>query len=355
MDETVRLDHPRNEASALLGIQNRKLLDRNEWDFGFWTISDEAPAHKSLSILGCRSDGSWQIESVRAQRSKRSTTKEVEDCETMARAGSWIYVFGSQFGAKSGPLEPARHFVMRFNESLTQVDGAEPTVRVDIVRRPFVLHQLINDAIRREGLSILPSKEHLQHDLIDAKRQHGKKKEKSWRDRIRHGDAPINIEGSTFLHGGHLLLGLRHPVTVEGHPILVEIEGIDRMFDGDGVPEVIGLRVVENVGSAKEPAGIRELDSFNNVVHLITGNLDSDAKESAVVADHPEGERAPNEHWVVPLEPLQRGIVVAKGERLRRFTSTSIEGMAIVGDRVWYVEDDEEIVLTEDSIEPDDE
>jgi hypothetical protein len=334
MTDLVRIAHPRSEASALLGIQNRSLLDRNQWDFGFWTVSDEAAADEAVSILGRRGDGSWQVESVQAGRSASSTTKAVEDCETMARAGSWIYVFGSQFGSKRGPLQPKRHFVMRFNESLARHGDSAPKIDVDIVRRPFLLHRLINDALRRDGL-----------DMVDATRHRAKKESKSWQDVIRHGDTPINVEGATFLHGGHLLLGLRYPVTVDGHPIVVEIEGIDRFFVEDGLPEVIGFRVLENAGTNEDPTGIRELDCFHDVVHLITGNLDSKAKESAIVADYPQGASAPNEHWIVPLDPLQRGIVRARGKRVRRFDSRSIEGLAIVRDHVWYVEDDEEIVL----------
>lgn len=353
MTDVVRIDHPRSEASALLGILNRGLLDQNEWEFGFWTVSDEGAAHEAVSILGRRADGSWQVESVQATRSGASTMKAIEDCETMARAGSWIYVFGSQYGSKGGPLQPKRHFVMRFNESLARHEDGHPTVAVDVLRRPFLLHRLINDAIVREGLDILPPKERLRRDMIDATRDRGTKESKSWQELVRPGDTPINVEGATFLHGGHLLVGLRYPVTSDGHPIMVEIEGIDRYFEDDGVPEVIGFRVLENAGTEEDPAGIRELDCFHDVVHLITGNLDSKAKESAIVADYPQGASAPNEHWVVPLEPLQRGIVRARGKRVRRFESRSIEGLAIVGDHVWYVEDDEQILLRGETLKLD--
>ena len=35
----------------------------------------------------------------------------------MDRHDGWIYVFGSQFGKKDGPLQPKRSFVARFREA----------------------------------------------------------------------------------------------------------------------------------------------------------------------------------------------------------------------------------------------
>ena len=63
------------------------------------------------------------------------------------------------------------------------------------------------------------------------------------------GRDPINVEGAAFRDGAEapkggsptLLLGLRFPVTAEGHPIVVEIEGIERLFKpGNRLPEVHG-------------------------------------------------------------------------------------------------------------------
>jgi hypothetical protein len=347
----IRIDYPRNEASALLGIQNRALLDARQWNFGFWTVSDEADAAEAVSMLGeRRADEEWEVVPLEAKPSKGSTARKTEDCETMARAGSWIYVFGSQYGAKEGPLEPSRHFVMRFNESLVDVRSEPPRVAVDLVREPFALHRLINDALREQEIKVLAPGDHLHRDVIRKTLDRGEKKKKKWHDLIQPGDVPVNVEGSTFLHGGHLLLGLRYPVTREGHPILVEIEGIDRLFEG-GSPEVIGFRVIKSIGSEKSPAGIRELDSVRGVVHVIAGNLDSQASKSAVVEDHPEGSRAANEHWIVPLKPLDRGVAEIEGTRRRVFEDGRIEGLAIEADKIWYVQDDEQIVLLEADLE----
>lgn len=350
--KTIHLEHPNNEASALLGVQNHSLVADQNWKFAFWTASDELPLPDALSLLGYAGDGEWQIRRVKARISGRGAKKNAEDCECLARAGSWIYVFGSNYGAKEGPLEPKRHFVLRFNEALVTWKNGDLRVDAEVARVPFLLHRLINDAIKKEQVEVLPAGEHLQHDMIDATRKQAKKEKKKWLKLLKRDDVPINIEGATFLHGGHLLLGLRHPVTIDGNPMLVEIEGIDRMFDDDARdPQVIGIRVVKNVGSKSSPAGIRELDSVRDVVHVITGSLESSEK-SDVVQDHPEGALAKSEHWIVPLEPLRRGVVGVKGKLERRFKSSSVEGMALEGQRVWYVCDADDIVLHVAELDP---
>ena len=350
---TVRIDCPFNEASALIGIQNRSLLDSRGWDVAFWAVSDERPAKKAVSAIGRRAGtDEWDVEPLRIALSAGSDTKATEDCETMARAGSWVYVLGSQFGPKEGPLEPRRHFVMRFNEALVDVRRKSARVEADLVRRPFLLHRIVNDALREHNVELIAAADELRGAFIRKARKRGQKQHKSWRALVKKGDRPLNVEGSTFLPGGRLLLGLRYPVTVDGHPIVVEMEGIDRMFDDGGAnPVVTGVRIISNVGTAAKPAGIRELDSMSGVVHVITGNLDSEQLESMVVEGTEGGERAPNEHWTVDVTPGERGLVTMRGHRVKKFRAGStVEGMALVGDRVWYAHDAETIVLEEASL-----
>lgn len=55
-------------------------------------------------------------------------------------------------------------------------------------------------------------------------------------------DYPINIEGTTFRVDGTPLLGLRFPVAADGRPILVEFDGIERLFEsGERLPVVRGF------------------------------------------------------------------------------------------------------------------
>jgi hypothetical protein len=346
----INIDCPFNEASALIGIQNQSLLESRGWDLGFWAVSDERAAHEAVSAIGRRSgSGDWDVEPLRITLTTRSDTKATEDCETMARAGSWVYVLGSQFGPKEGPLAPRRHFVMRFNESLIVVRKKTTRVDADLVRRPFLLHRLVNDALRAHRVDLIAESGEVASAFVRKTRRRGGKQGKRWRPLVKKSDRPLNVEGSTFLPGGRLLLGLRYPVSANGHPILVEIEGIDRLFDDSGRdPVVTGIRVIANVGTASKPAGIRELDTMSGLVHLITGNLDSEQLESMVVNGTEGGDRAPNEHWTVDLAAGEKGLVLVRGKRVRKFRSgPTVEGMALVGDRVWYAHDAEAIVLEE--------
>jgi hypothetical protein len=341
----ITIDHPHNEASAILGVQNRGLMELRGWDTAFWAVSDEQAGPEAVAVLGRHTEsGRWEVERL---RSTSAAGKRTEDCETIARAGSWVYVFGSQYGSKDGPLEPKRHFVMRFNEALVEVRKKSLRAAIEVARAPFVLHRLINDALSEASIEVLPPGDELYAELVRASREEGHKKKKTWRDLLRDGDSPVNVEGATFLPGGHLLLGLRYPVTSKGHPIVVELEGIDRLFEkGAQPPRVVAVRVIRNIGSSSRPAGIRELDYLGGTVHAITGDLDSQPDKSAIVDDHPEGTRAPNEHWTFPLVLGARGATQIKGQLIRRFTAdATVEGLALDAGHVWYAHDHERIVL----------
>lgn len=322
----IRINHPHNEASAITAIHDHALLAAWDWDLAFWIVSDEKPARKAVAALGRSEDGTWSVVPLRTTLTAGSDTKAAEDCETLTRAGSWIYIFGSQYGSKEGPLEPRRHFIARFNESLVKTGKKSLQVDLDLARAPFVLHRLINDALREREIPLLV------HD--DAAELDVKKK---WRDLVEDGDRAINVEGSTFLPNGHLLLGLRYPATAHGHPILVEIERIDRIFEGKK-PEIATIWIVENVGSEKAPAGIRELDARGSSIHLITGDIDD-----------PKLRRPPSEHHKIVARP-QRAVAVRRveAERIRAFRGNAhVEGIAVQDDgTVWYAHDDEQIRLS---------
>jgi hypothetical protein len=321
----IRIDHPHNEASALTAIHDHALLEAWGWDAAFWIVSDEKPARKALAALGRHGDGTWSVVPLRTTLTAGSDEKPAEDCETLTRAGSFIYVFGSQYGSKEGPLEPRRHFVARFNESLVRKGKKALHADLDLARAPFVLHRLINDALRERGIDLL---EHDDSAELDVR--------KKWKKLVHDDDRSINVEGSTFLPNGHLLLGLRYPVTADGHPLLVEIERIDRLFEGK-TPEVASVWIVENVGTAKAPAGIRELDARGAAIHLISGDIDD-----------PKIGRPPGEHHKIVARP-QRGSAIRRVEaqRIRTFRrGQHVEGIAVMDDgTVWYAYDDEQIRL----------
>ncbi len=343
--ETFEIDTSHNEISAMLAVHDAKLLRQKDWQDAFWIANDEKKVHKALALLGRRkTDQKWEVLKFKARRSNKSFDGKTDDTEAMARAGAWLYIFGSHFGSKEGPLDPERNFVARVNASRLVIKNKCVEAKIKISRPAFRLHRVINDAFDVFGTRLIERGVDERKAFIKATR----KLDKKWRERIKPADHPINIEGATFGPKGRLHLGLRYPVTVEGHPIVVEIDGIDRLFKKRstfGDPEVTDVHVVTNVGTAEKPRGIRELDCIGTTVHLISGDLDSSPDRSEILKNHPEGKRAKNEHHCFELPPQQLASVEAT--HLRTFDEDGqVEGLTVSLDgRIWYVHDDENIVL----------
>jgi hypothetical protein len=141
---------------------------------------------------------------------------------------------------------------------------------------------------------------------------------------------------------------LRYPVTRLGHPICVEIDGIDRLFSRKlkhGRPTITRMWSLA-IGSRKQPLGIRELDQRGNTIHVLAGNLDSDQDRSFILEAHPEGAAAKSAHYTfeLPVEPRPRPV---KCRLARRFKdAAAVEGITVNDDgTTWYVHDDEKILL----------
>ena len=343
MKEIV-VDHPAREASALLAIESPAVLKAHGWEMAFWSCSDEDRIEKALHALGKGRDG-WEL--VRPGKVRAEPKNLTEDAEAMARFGPWVYIFGSHFGTKSGPLEPTRHFIARFREDRIEGRLDENEIEIEIARGRFKLHRLLNDALRESGLELIePGGE--ERRCIRETRKKGRKKGKKWAERIHEEDWPVDIEGAAFRQGGALLLGLRYPVTGDGHPILVEIEGIDKLFrNPPDDPSVRQLWVLEGVGTAREPRGIRALEEDGDGFLAITGSLDSTPEESAILQDHPEGERAESclHRFTLPKPPPRWSGVEA--ERVQDLgVHSKAEGLAAdTRGHLWYVLDDERIRL----------
>lgn len=371
------INHPHNEASAMIAVYNQRLLDAFAWDRAFWIASDEAPAHKALAVLGrgqvdamnvprldfepdssLSENDSWQV--VRAKCKRLGAREPTDDSEAMARAGSWIYLFGSHFGSKKGPLDPERHFVARFNEALVRIKPEKRRVKLELeVARPaFALHRAINDALCKPTLKLLPLGKSASEGYI-ASFISDRKGDVPEAYAVRPEDYPLNIEGVTFVSNGRLLVGLRYPVTSDGHPILVEIDGIDRIFTDSSLKSaykdygrLLATRVLvlANVGSSQRPRGIRAMDQSGSTIHVITGDLDSDSAESRILADHPEGAHADSDHRVFEIPSASEGNVVrVRTRRIRKFSEeANVEGIALIDDgTIWYAHDDERIRLHE--------
>lgn len=348
---TLEIAHPHAEASGLVGVQSWPVLREMGWDVAFWFVS-ERDATRAVAAAG-RRGGRWEV--VRLERrGGRRGTKRTEDAETIARAGSWIYVLGSQFGPKRGPLEHERHFVARFNEALVSPRRARLVADVEVARRPFLLHRIVNDALREAGVKVLADPE-LRERFVVRARERGARKGKRWSRLLRGDDVPVNVEGAAFLPGGHLLLGLRFPTTADGHPILIELEGIDRYLDAPRVPpEVVAVRVLRSIGSRRAPAGVRGLDVLGSEIHLLTGDLDSKPEKSAVLARHPRAARAASAHWAAPLAAGAHAPQELPARRVRAFgDGPPVEGLATHRGAIWYAHDDEVVRLSAAPVERD--
>lgn len=341
--ETLELDLQPNEASGLLAVEATGLLETHGWQRAFWVVLDESAAEECVAAIGQRPNGEWDV--ARLVATAVGDIGETRDAEALARQDGWIYVVGSQFGGKSGPLLPRQAFVARFRESDVQrLDAA--SVEMQLARPGLLLHRLVNDALADEEVELVELGDVTREAFIDQSLQEGAGE--SWVDDLHERDIPINIEGATFRSAGTLLLGLRYPVSAQGRPLLVELEGVERLFDGGDAPTVLGTWIVDAVGRDGDMAGVRDLSAIGDEVHLVTGNLDSRPKNSVVLHDYPGGRDTVSTHWRVTLPPDEHGGHIT-AELVREFPDMHrIEGIAPDTEGRWfYVSDEDDHVRME--------
>lgn len=336
--------HP-NEASGLLLIENETLLEAHGWEFGFWVVLDEGEVQDCTAAIGHRNGAPinerWEIERLRAEPKFVVHEGKAEDAEAVTRNNGWVYIFGSHFGSKDGPLEPKRGFVARFREEEVERVGEDPAATLEIYRDSFRMHRLINDALKDSGPELVPLGSKSYEALIERTIELGA--EKKWNGLVHKDDYPLNFEGAAFREDGSLLLGLRFPTSSEGYPILIELEGIERLFEpGDEMPEVRGFWVVRAVGREGTMAGVRDLAAVGDEVHLVTGNVDSRKGGSVLIQDYSEGSSTVATHFRCTLPPARLSGIV-KADFVREFpTLPRVEGISISGDRFFYVTDEDE-------------
>ena len=337
--------HP-NEASGLLMVENDALLRAHGWELALWAVLDEGEIEDCVAILGHKrgaeiSEG-WEIERLHAVLANDVKT---EDAESAARHDGWVYVFGSHFGSKSGPLQPKRGFVARFREADVEHATHDPAVEMEVFRESFALHRIVNDALKDGGPETIPLGPETYKAFIEETRHRGAEKKKKWAGLVRDDDLPINFVGAAFRAHDSLLLGLRFPVAADGRPILVELEAIERLFEpGSRMPEVEGFWVVDAVGRNGDIAGVRDLAlTGDDELHLVTGNVDSRDKQSVLVQDYPGGRNTVATHFRCTL-PLGEHSGSLEAEFVREFPDLPrVEGIAVTGDgRFFYVTDEDE-------------
>ena len=126
--DTVDLDLHPNEASDLAVVPGG--LAR--YDQTFVTVLDEGVIEESIAILGHRGDdvtSGW--DAVRLSLTPTDHAGRTEDAEACDFWGEHLYVLGSHFGSKDGPLEAKRAWIARVRTAdlAAAVEGAEAADR----------------------------------------------------------------------------------------------------------------------------------------------------------------------------------------------------------------------------------
>lgn len=332
-----------NEASGLLVIEDEALLRGHGWEFGFWAVLDEASAQDCVAAIGHERGADigegWEIDHLHAEPRFVGPEGDTGDAESVARHDGWVYIFGSQHGGKRGPVDLEEAWVARFREADVDHAFKDPAVGMEIARTDLTLHRLINDAFEERGLALLQQGPTIHKAFIGASREENS----PVASLVHEGDVTINIEGAAFRGDGSLLLGLRYPLAADGRPVLVDLDGIERLFEPGGLPEVRGFWVVDAVGRNGELAGVRDLELSGEELHLVTGNIDSKQKDSVLLEDHPEGRDTVATHFRCKLPSGERSGEL-KAEFVREFPELPrVEGIAVTEDgRFFFVTDENE-------------
>ncbi|MEV1332291.1 hypothetical protein AB0J20_22275 [Micromonospora costi] len=281
-----------NEASDLLPVRSPALLRAHGARRGFWTVLDEGPVERCLALLLEREDGAWVAHHVAADAGAENG--RTEDGEALAHHDGWVYVFGSHFGSKAGPLRPRRAFVARFREE----DAATGVLPVRVVRNRFRLHRAVNDALAGSALVPLPPGERVRARFIVETLARGTARQKSWVSRLTPDDLPLNVEAAAFTPAGTVLLGLRFPVTADGEPILVELAGVPDMFEAEPAwPRAVGAYAVTGVTPPGALTGFRAVAPLPDGGYAaVIGSIDALGKGSVLLDDHPMGGDVTSRH-----------------------------------------------------------
>lgn len=333
-----------NEASGLESFGNQRVLANHGWDLAFWAVLDDVEVADAIGVLGHRRDEpldrGWEVE--RLHTTVPDDTPATEDAEAVARHAGWIWVFGSHFGSKDGPLQAKRQFVARFREADVDKAFGGDDVALQVRRTGLAdgLHRVVNDGLRDHDVACLASASVVAEAFLSP--------DDDVDDRMRpaEGDRPINIEGAAFLHDGKAILGLRWPVHESGRPLLVVVDGLVAWMDADPddapLPTVTAVHVLDAVGADGDLAGVRDLALAGGCLHVVTGNIDSRDKGSVLLQAHPEGAETVNTHVVCDLPAVDADQELDALVRREFPDLPRIEGIAIDLGHVFYVSDEDE-------------
>jgi hypothetical protein len=325
-----------NEASDLLPVHAPEVLERYGWTRAFWTVLDEGPVEQSIALLGRAKDRPHHWDAHLVAIDAGAEAGRTEDAEALAYRDGNVYVIGSHFGSKRGPLRPRRAFVARFREADAALAESVP---LSVVRNRFRLHRAINDALRaaEDTQTAVGTVAHLR--FIHETRLRGTAKAKGWTSRIVDGDLPINVEAAAFTGSGSLLLGLRYPVTVDGAPILVELSDVEVLFNG-GAPVISSVRPLAVRPPSGLPLGFRALaPAPGGGYDAVLGSIDALGKSSAVLEDHPGAGEVMCRHVRFDLPVGAGPVPVEPVADLHGFHH--VEGVSTVDGETYYITDED--------------
>jgi hypothetical protein len=344
LSHPVELTVAGNEASDLLPVRSPEVLAAYGARRAFWTVLDEGPVEQCLALLVQRRDGGWSEELVAFDAGPE--TGRTEDGEALAHRDGWVYVFGSHFGSKRGPLRPRRAFVARFREA--SCVGTQ-RVPLEVVRNQFRLHRAVNDALATADVTMLPGGEQVRARFIVETVARGSARSKTWVTRLAPDDLPMNVEAAAFTPAGTLLLGLRFPVTEKGEPIIVELAGVEGMFDDDPRrwPQVVRAYALTGVTPVGTLTGCRALSARGDGSYdAVIGSIDALGKGSVLLDDHPHGGEVSCRHVRFRLPPETGSPVIAAELVADLAPLHNVEGLAEVdGTRFYVTDEDHRIAL----------
>ena len=113
MERTDLALHP-NEASDLSPVLDAAALQRLGWDRALVTVLDEVAGDECLAVLGHEADAplgdGWHARRIPTKAGREAG--KTQDAESVARRDGCLYVLGSQFGKKRGPLQASRSWIV---------------------------------------------------------------------------------------------------------------------------------------------------------------------------------------------------------------------------------------------------
>lgn len=324
--QRFRIVDGHNEASGLAPITSPDVLRSLGAGEAWWLVHDEGGLEEMVSAVVFGDDGQPTLIAADLAVDEAAA---VTDAEAIVRCGEQMLILGSAFVDGDGRLDHRRAFIARFAESSIEVHGDDrgrPTLRgsADVLMLGSAWVERVAAKVQADHELIRPAK--------PGKRRPG-------------AEELINIEGAAVVDDA-LVLGLRWPVTVDGHPVMAIIESARPVLESlrwtdETASSLLALpvtvRSIPEAGTVKRPAGIRAMSTgpgVDRAVHVVTGPTER-------LLIHGGAKAAPLHHLRVDLD-TGRSTTLETLEGYRK-----VEGLAPVSGGRWIyaLDDDDAVVL----------